>query len=540
MSRLLSPLRLTAALATVLALGGCAGDRQLTDGARSRLGAQSEAVGVAPRDHGPAGRVSLGLERFYSQNLTWGGCREFATTDRDQESFADPQLQCSRVEVPLDYSQPQGRTARLGVLRRPADNQQERLGSLLVNPGGPGASGMSAVASLAGAVDSTELGRRLDLVGFDPRGIGASEPKIVCRNTPEQDAERLDLDVDTSPAGVAQTESENQAYAVLCAERSGKDVLANAGTRDVARDMDVLRSALGDEKLTYLGYSYGTRIGTAYAEQFPGNVRAMVLDGALDPDENVVENLVNQGAGFQQSFDAFVGWCLAQPQCWLGNTPKDQANQRFQEVLRPLITAERPVGNRKLSYNDATIGTLQALYSDRFWTVLNRGLTALVNGEGSTMLTLADIYYHRDQQGYSGSQDAFKAVRCLDDPPVTDPVVVREADRRYRQVAPFLNDGNPPSAARDACAFWPVPSTYKPGQPQVDGLPSVLVISTTGDPATPYQAGVELADQLRGRLLSFEGQQHTVALQGVQCVDDTVSNYLVRLILPKRQMLCVA
>ncbi|MGH4011404.1 MAG: alpha/beta hydrolase [Pseudonocardiaceae bacterium] len=536
MPRLLGPLRLTAVLVTVLAVGGCAaeaaGNRQPADVAGPSPGAQGDGA--------PTGRVPAGLERFYSQDLIWGGCQEFATTERAQDSFADPALQCTRVDVPLDYADPQGRTARLGLLRRLADNQQERLGSLLVNPGGPGASGMAAVASLAAGVDGTEVGRRFDLVGFDPRGIGASEPKIVCRNTQEQDAERLDLDLDTSPAGIAQTEAENRAYAALCAERLGEDVLANAGTRDVARDMDVMRSVLGDEKLNYLGYSYGTRIGTAYAEQFPDSVRAMVLDGALDPDEVLVESLVNQGAGFQQSFDAFVGWCLTQPQCWLGDTPKDQASRRFQELLRPLTTTALPVGNRMLSYNDATIGAVQALYSDQFWPVLNRALTQLINGDGSTLLALADIYYQRDRQGYSGSQDAFKAVRCLDDPPVTDPAVIREADRRYREVAPFLDDGNPPSAARDACAFWPVPPTFEPGTPEVDGLPTVLVISTTGDPATPYQAGVELAEQLNGHLLTFEGQQHTVALQGQECVDETVSDYLVRLTLPNRKRTCVA
>ncbi|MGH3933902.1 MAG: alpha/beta hydrolase [Pseudonocardiaceae bacterium] len=529
-------LRLTAVVVAMLALGGCsaevAGNRQPADVAGASPGVQ--------RDAGPAGQVPPGLERFYNQGLTWGSCGEFATTDRTQESFADPRLQCARVEVPLDYANPQGRTARLGLLRRPADNKPERLGSLLVNPGGPGASGMAAVASLAAGVDGAELGRRFDLVGFDPRGIGASEPKIVCRNTEEQDAERLDLDLDTSPAGIAQTEGESQAYVALCVERLGKDVLANAGTRDVARDMDVMRAVLGDEKLNYLGYSYGTRIGTAYAEQFPGNVRAMVLDGALDPDENLVESLVNQAAGFQQSFDSFVDWCLVQPQCWLGTIPKDQASKRFQEVLRPLITAPIPIGDRKLSYNDATIGALQALYSDQFWPVLDRGLTELLAGDGSTLLTLADIYYQRGEQGYSGSQDAFKAVRCVDDPPVTDPAVILDADRRYREVAPFLDDGNPPSSARDTCAFWPVPPTFQPGKPDVDGLPTVLVISTTGDPATPYEAGVELANQLNGRLLSFEGNQHTVALQGETCVDDTISNYLVSLTLPKRKTLCVA
>jgi pimeloyl-ACP methyl ester carboxylesterase len=535
MSRLL---RSTAVLAIVLALSGCTakavGSRQPADVA----GSQPDAS-VSQYQAGPAGRVPRGLERFYSQPLTWSGCKDFATTDRDRGSFADSTLRCTRVEVPLDYAHPEGRTARLGVLRRPADNQLERLGSLLVNPGGPGASGMGAVASLARGVAGTDLGRRFDLVGFDPRGVGASEPKIVCRNTQEEDAERLDLDLDTSPAGIAATEDENRAYAALCAQRVGTDVLANAGTRDVARDMDVMRSAFGDAKLNYLGYSYGTRIGTSYAEQFPGNVRAMVLDGALDPNENLVESLVNQGAGFQQSFDAFVGWCLAQSHCWLGNTPKDQANRTFQQLLLPLTIAARPVGDRKLSYTDATIGTIQALYSDQLWSALNRGLTELANGNGSTLLTLADFYYQRDEHGYSGSQDAFKAVRCLDDPPVTDPVVILEADRRYREAAPFLDDGHPPSAAREACAFWPVPPTGEAGDPQVVGLPPVLVISTTGDPATPYQAGVELARKLRGKLVSFEGNRHTVALQGVKCVDDVVSDYLVRLMLPKRSTLCV-
>jgi pimeloyl-ACP methyl ester carboxylesterase len=529
--------RPAAVLAILLTLSGCAavGSRQ----AANLSGSQPDPS-VWQYQAGPAGRVPRGLERFYSQRLTWSGCKDFATTDHDRNSFTDPTLRCSRVEVPLDYTHPEGRVARLGVLRRPADNQLERLGSLLVNPGGPGASGMGAVASLAGAVNGTDLGLRFDLVGFDPRGVGASEPKIVCRSTQEEDAERLDLDLDTSPAGVAQTESENRAYADRCAQRVGRDVLANAGTRDVARDMDVMRSALGDAKLNYLGYSYGTRIGTSYAEQFPGNVRAMVLDGALDPNENLVQSLVNQGAGFQQSFDAFVGWCLGQSPCWLGTVPRDQANQAFQQLLLPLTATARPVGDRKLSYTDATIGTVQALYTDQLWPALNRGLSDLVSGNGSTLLTLADIYYQRDAHGYSGSQDAFRAVRCLDDPPVTDPAVLLEADRRYREAAPFLDDGHPPSPARDACAFWPVPPTGKPSEPEVDGLPPVLVVSTTGDPATPYQAGVELAHQLRGKLVSYVGNRHTVVLQGVKCVDDTVSDYLVRLVLPKRSTLCAA
>lgn len=525
------PLRCTAvALAAVLALAGCS----IADSATPRVPVVTPGQpGAQAPDGVAAGPVPPGLGRFYSQQLSWGPCADFATTDSDEAAFTSAELECARVEVPLDYANPAGRTARLGVLRNAADDPGVRVGSLLINPGGPGGSGMSTAASLSSAVAGSDLGNRFDLVGFDPRGIGASEPKILCRNTQEQDAERLDLDLDTSPAGVAQTEAEERDYVALCSQRVGNDVLANSGTRDVARDMDVLRAVLGDEKLTYLGYSYGTRIGTEYAKQFPRNVRAMVLDGALDPDEDLVDSLVNQGAGFQKSFDAFVEWCLKQPTCWLGDTPKEQASSRFQEVLRPLTTQAMPVGNRKLSYTDATTGAIQALYSDQLWPLLDLGLTQLIEGDGSTLMTLADVYYQRGEGGYSGSEDAFLAVRCVDDPPVTDPARVREADRRYREAAPFLDDGRGPSPARDACAFWPVPPTGEPGEPKVEGLAQVMVISTTGDPATPYEAGVELARQLGAQLLSFHGNQHTVALQGVKCVDQAVANYLIRLELPQ-------
>jgi pimeloyl-ACP methyl ester carboxylesterase len=477
------------------------------------------------------GPVPPDLGRFYGQQISWSDCAGFATSQLAAQAFATPGLECARVQVPLDYHDPGGRSASIALLRQPASDPAARIGSLFVNPGGPGASGMLAAASLAPALEGTELGRRFDLVGFDPRGIGASEPAIDCRTTAEQDAERLDLDLDTSPAGVAQTEAEERAYAQLCLERVGREVLANAGTRDVVRDLDILRAVLGDEKLTYLGYSYGTRIGTEYAEQFGHNVRAMVLDGAIDPDESLVQTLVNQGAGFQASFDAFIDWCLPRPDCWTDG-PEAATEQQFQDLIAPLAQRPLPVGNRKLSYSDAETAAIQALYSDQLWPLLNQGLNGLRRGDGSMLMALADTYYQRGPNGYTNSEDAFTAVRCVDDPRLTERATFREADRRYREVAPFLDDGNPPSAARDVCAFWPVPVTEEPGLQPVEGLPPVLVISTTGDPATPYQAGVQLARALDGRLLTFEGNQHTVALQGVPCVDRAVTRYLVDGTLP--------
>lgn len=488
---------------------------------------------------GPAGPVPAGLERYYGQSLEWGPCADYATTARTRAVYQNRRLECARLTVPVDYSEPQGTTITLGVLRKPASDPARRIGSLVVNPGGPGASGMTTAAGLTGAVAGNDLGRRFDLVGFDPRGIGASQPRVNCLTARGRDAERLDSDANTSPSAVAETERENRTYAAECARRSGTEMLANMGTRDVAKDMDVLRSALGDEKLTYLGYSYGTRIGAEYAEQFPGNVRAMVLDGAIDPTQNTVQSMVAQAAGFQQAFDAFAAWCARQDSCGLGDDPT-RAVEVYQRLTRPLVERSVPASQgRRLSYSDATTGTIQALYAESLWPRLNDSLLQLARGRGQILLGLADSYYGRTDDGrYSGITDAFDVVRCVDDPRVTDRARMREADRRYQQAAPFLDNGYPPSGARNPCAFWPVPVTGDTVPPDPRKLPPTLVVSTTGDPATPYAAGVQLADTLGGRLLTFEGTQHTVFLQGNSCVDRAGIRYLVELRPPREGTRC--
>jgi len=490
--------------------------------------------------HGPVGAVPSGLERFYGQNLSWTGCSSFATTPRDKKTYSDPGLQCAYLNVPLDYANPNGRVIKLGLLRRPASDQAHRIGSLVINPGGPGGSGMSTAASLVDAIANNDIGRRFDFVGFDPRGVGSSEPQVVCRTPAERDAERLmNLNVDTSPAGVERTEKQEQADNDGCLSRTGKDVLANIGTREVVRDMDVMRSALGDEKLTYLGYSYGTRIGASYAEAFPKNVRAMILDGAVDPAQDPVSQLIDQGRGFQKAFDAFAAWCAARPDCALG-PDKNQAVSKFQSLVRPLINRPAAVADgRKLSYTDATIGTVQALYLSDLWPTLNRGLQELAQGQGDTLMRLADVYYGRSQDGtYSTEMDVFQAVLCVDNPPIKDRNVARDVDAQYRKVAPFLDTGEPPSPALDNCAFWPVSPTGGPHVPKAPGLPTVMVISTTQDPATPYQAGVNLAKDINARLLTYEGTQHTAFLQGDSCVDRAGVDYIADLQLPSEGTHC--
>jgi pimeloyl-ACP methyl ester carboxylesterase len=504
------------------------------------VGACAQAIpGTAVPD--VAASAPPGLETFYAQRLAWGPCGDYAATDEDRAIYADPGLQCARLQVPLDYAQPAGRTASIAVLRHAAPASPDRIGSLVINPGGPGASGIQTAAYLSQSLASGEVGRRFDIVGFDPRGVGRSEPAIRCLTGPERDADRRDDDTDASPAGVAQTEGEERQTVDACATRTGADVLATVGTRDVARDMDVLRAALGDTRLSYLGFSYGTRIGSTYAEQFPGGVRAMVLDGALDPDQDPTAELIEQGRGFQGAFDAFARDCTTRPNCPLGQDPS-RTTAAYQALTRPLIATPLPLPDgRVLSYADAQQGTINALYVESYWPRLVNALRGLRVGQGAQLMTLADEYYERNPDGsYASSQDAFEAIRCVDDPRVTDPVLSAQRAQAYNQAAPFLDSGRGASGARDSCAFWPVPPTSSPHVPQVPGLTPPLVVSTTGDPATPYAAGVELARALGGSLLTKIGDEHTASFQNSPCVDDIVTRYLVNPVPPPPNRTCPA
>ncbi|MDL5156800.1 alpha/beta hydrolase [Actinomycetospora sp. Odt1-22] len=510
-------LRWVVALATLVTLAGCA---DAVPAATAPPTAPAPSSAAAPG----------GLDRFYSQQLSWGSCLPFATTDDQRQFYGQPGFECSKLEVPIDYANPTGRTAQIAVSRLKATDPNQRIGSLLVNPGGPGASGIEIASQLAILTRGEEVARRFDLVGFDPRGIGASTPTIRCLTPAEQDAQRATDILDPSPAGVQRAEGLARQTADGCAQKTGVDMLANAGTRDVAKDMDVLRAVLGDEKLNYLGFSYGTRIGSTYAEQFPRNVRAMVLDGALDPDQDPTDEVVNQGRGFQGAFEAFAKDCSTKPGCPLGADPA-QATTRFQELTRPLLAAPQKLPDgRTFSYGDAQQGTIQALYATSLWPDLRQGLTELTQGRGQTLMGLADQYYDRAPDGtYSPQQDAFTAVRCVDDPRVTDPAQALDRATRYNEAAPFLDSGRGASAALDSCAFWPpqAPVTGGPHVPQAPGLAPPLVVSTTGDPATPYQAGVDLAKALNGSLLTKVGDQHTATFQGFGCVDAIVTRYLV-------------
>jgi len=464
--------------------------------------------------------------------IDWSQC-DVAASDVRIPAGAE----CGKLSVPVDYAKPDGDVARLAMIRFKATG--DKIGSLIINPGGPGESGVGAAASLVGAMPPS-IRERFDLVGFDPRGVGASTPAVWCNSDADNDRQRADDQVDYTPEGVAHIESETKDFVARCVEKMGNDFLANVGTSSVIKDLDAMRAALGDQKLTYLGYSYGTRIGSAYAEAYPQNVRAMILDGAVDPNADPVEADIRQAAAFQTAFNDYAADCGKSPDCPLGTDPA-KAVDVYKSMVEPLVKNPAKTRDpRGLSYSDAIVGTILPLYSPNLWRHLTQALSELKNGSGDTMLKLADLYMGRDEDGrYNNSTDVRVAVNCVDEPPITDRKTVVDEDRRAREVAPFMSYGQfTGNAPLGTCAFWPVPATSKPHRISVAGLPPVLVVSTTNDPATPYQAGVDLAKQLGGTLLTFDGTQHTVVFQGDKCVDDIAAKYLVDVAVPPAGSTC--
>jgi len=471
------------------------------------------------------------LQKFYTQTPQWGTCDGYGDPDNRLPTNA----QCTHVAVPIDYAKPDGPTAQIAVSRIKATGQ--KIGSLLFNPGGPGQSGVWMVQQ----GQDTPLAQRFDRIGFDPRGTGNSTPLIKCLTGKEWDAERAEAPKPNTPPGIAAQETEDKQFAGHCTDRTGNDFLAHVGTQEVVQDMDIIRAVLGDPKLNYVGYSYGTRLGYSYAEKFPDKIRAMVLDGAVDPDEQPTQESVEQAAGFQKAFDMYSQDCATKPACPLGTDPA-QATAQFQKLVDPLWDHPAPTKDgRGLTYGDAITGVQNTLYANDNWDVLSKGLTELRNGTGNILLELADLYDGRSKDGtYDNSQDAFLSIHCVDDPAIKDRAVAAKEDAQYRKVAPFLDDGHGTNAAPlDVCAFWPVPNTENPHKLSIPGLPKMVVISTTNDPATPYQAGVDLAQQLGADLITNRGTRHTVFLSGgVPCVDNAVMSYLIDLTEPPKGLTC--
>jgi pimeloyl-ACP methyl ester carboxylesterase len=480
--------------------------------------------------------AALMAEPKIGDPVRWEECRFTSGA----EVRLPPGAQCGRIAVPVDYERiddPDAPTAHLAMIRFPATG--DKIGSLVVNPGGPGESGIEAAVNMVEMLPA-EVREKFDFVGFDPRGVASSTPTLWCNSDEDNDRLRAEPQVEYTPEGVEWLENETKEFVQRCVDKMGKEFLANVGTVNVAKDLDQIREALGDDKLTYLGYSYGTRIGSAYAEQFPQNVRAMILDGAVDPNADPIEADVEQAAAFQQAFNDYAADCAQDPACPLGTDPV-KAVDVYRDLVGALGTKSAPTKDpRGLSYSDAVVGTIMSLYSPSLWRHLTQGLTELRQGRGDTLLVLADMYMRRDRNGhYNNSTDARIAVNCVDKPAITDREVVIEQDRRLREVAPFMNYGEfTGHAPMPTCSFWPVPPTSEPHEVSVPDLAPTLVVSTTGDPATPYQAGVDLAKQLNGGLITYEGTQHTVVFQGNACVDEMATAYLIDGTMPPPDAKC--
>ncbi|MGW6494835.1 alpha/beta hydrolase [Nonomuraea angiospora] len=505
------------AAALTLLLGACGG--------------QADAAGTQQAGQQPAS-PGTGLDRFYGQKLAFKPC--------------DPQLppgapavkaECARLKVPLDYRKPKGEQAEIAVLRVPARGQ-DPIGSLLLNPGGPGFPGTEHAAITAAVWAKSPITERFDLVGFDPRGVGASKPALDCYTDAERDR---DAKLSSIPAGLDDwTKQETRRLVEQCAERSGgKQVLAHVGTRDVARDMDVLRQVLGDEKLSFAGTSYGTRLGAVYAEMFPKKVRALVLDGAMDPLAGTHERRVQQATGMQASFERLAASCATKQDCPLGTDPK-RATKEFQKLVRPLVDKPaRTSDGRGLTFEQAVVGVTAAMYSKALWPVAIAGIAELKAGKGDTLLKLRDSYHGRTADGvYPDSLEASLAINCLDEERHT-PEQETAMNRAWFRAAPFTDHGRPIKLARDGCEQWPVkPTLGYPYATGIKGLADTLTVSVTGDPVTPHEGGVTLAKELGGSLLTVEGEQHGALLAGNACVNEAVAAYLIDLKSPAEGARC--
>lgn len=485
------------------------------------------ATACTPADSPPPeDSESGGLERFYEQPMDLEPC--------ELPGYAPDSViagECGQIEVPLNYEDPDATSAQIAVFRVPARGESP-IGSLVVNPGGPGFPGVGYAAQLADVWADSALTERFDIVGFDPRGTGATVPALDCYSDAERDA----------GAGSASQLSYSGVRPLVeaCAESvGGEEALAHLGTRDVARDMDIMRAVLGDPALSFAGSSYGTRLGAVYAEIFPENVRALVLDGALDPHATTLERRAQQWAGFQRSFEQFAAFCAQQGACALGDDPA-VATEAYQRLTRPLVDSPlMTASGRELTFADVSDAMVTGLYSSATWPVMSQGLFELAQGNGTTMLGLRDFYLGRTPEGtYDNGTEATLAINCLDEDRFTA-AELAELERTALDAAPFLDPATPIRETSDLCEGWPVEPTL--GFPYADGisdLPPTLTVSVTGDPATPHAGGIRLAETLGGSLLTVVGDQHGALLAANDCVEAAVAAYLVDLEVPARDAQC--
>ena len=438
-------------------------------------------------------------------------------------------FKCGKVPVPLNYDDPTGRTIDIEVLRMHDDQAPAKAPSLLINPGGPGASGLAWPINLASVVSNDVL-LHYDLVGFDPRGIGLSSPLQCITATQQDKLEALDPDVRT-PDGAAVAKSAADEVADACATKYGP-AIADFNTAFTAMDMDRIRIAMGDPQLNYLGFSYGTELGTVYAHLYPKTIGVAVLDGAVDPTTDYLTSAGIQTKGFEDAFDQFAADCQTKTSCKpLGDPRAFVQTLAAQANITPLKTTKE--GDTRTAGGGIVLtGVLSALYSHDDWPVLESALLLAQQGDAKGLFALADEY----NSAYN--HDAYNAISCNDIAPGPTDAQIQATSAQWATAYPMFGLWN--ASSLYACADWQ-PTRHVLPPPAATGSAPILVIGTIHDPATPYSGAQHLATALTtGVLLTWDGQGHTAYLRGSECIDSAVDAYLVKGTVPAAGTVCPA
>jgi pimeloyl-ACP methyl ester carboxylesterase len=441
-------------------------------------------------------------------------------------------FQCGSLTVPLDYANPDKDIIKLALIRKPATDPAHRIGSLLTNPGGPGASGIDYLRQAAG--DMANLNKRFDLVGFDPRGIGQSAP-VRCLSTAQEDAfNALDPVLDDSQEKAAAIQADKD-FAAGCETMSAR-ILPFIGTPNVARDMDEIRAAVGDAKLTYLGFSYGTYVGQWYAHLFPTHVRALSLDGVVDPALTANGLLLDQVVSFQKNLEAYAAGCSGRNACQYARGGDPVA--AIVSFLQRLDDQPLQVGNRQLTRALALYGIATPLYDPGSWQYLDQGLTTALNqGNGRLLLAFSDLYLGRNADGsYTNESDASYAVNCLDHPVPADVAAFDALQSSFANASAAF--GAAFQYSNLPCTYWPVKPQTQPGPLTADGAPPILLVGGTNDPATPYAWAQGVNRELSNSvLLTRQGDGH-VSYDKSKCAKDAEDAYLINLTVPAAGATC--
>jgi len=501
--------RLIGLVSALLLVSGCTGG--------------SDAEPPAPTDTPSKTQpVSSGLDRYYEQSIQWHDCDEF---------------ECGTLKVPLDYSAPKDGSIQLALTRRRADDREHRIGSLLVNPGGPGVSGIG-YAQNAESYFNQPILDRYDIIGWDPRGVGQST-SVECFDDQQTDEFLAADGTPDNPQEVANILRLQRAFTRSCEQNSAK-LIPHIGTMDSARDMDILRQALGEGKTDYFGASYGTELGATYADLFPERVGRMVLDGALDPSVSSNQLALGQLRGFQRAVSAFIADCVGRDGCPIGPTEADAEQQIVDLLNQADQTPLNTDSDRDLTEALAATGMIAAMYDQASgWPTLRFALDQALNGDGTILLALADSYSERNADGSYASNvnAAFPAISCTDRPETLSVKQIERRVPRYEQVSPIF--GRSFAWAGSGCSQWPVKDGAFPQELHAKGADPIVVVGTTRDPATPYEWAVGLAKQLdSGVLLSRDGDGHTAYKSGNTCIDDAIDGYLVDGVVPQNRTRC--